>query len=143
MSQLENLVFYSIIRCFVLLCLLLFLPLSSPLSFPLLSPFPSTFISVPSPLPAHPLIYPHHLLPLFSITSSRAISVDNFSQLLFLLPSSASLSFSLLSPVLLSLLSPPLICSPGSGPAKLPVLQSDGDRVQNLITHWLTARTTC
>lgn len=47
------------------------------------------------------------------------------------------------SPVLLSLLPPPLICSPGSDPVKLPVLQSDGDRVQNLITHWLTARTTC
>lgn len=40
-------------------------------------------------------------------------------------------------------LSPPLICSLGSGPVKLPVVQSDGDRVQNLITQGLTARTTC
>lgn len=155
-SQLENLVFYSIICCFVHLAPLLFSPLSSPPSFPaVISPHMLLFFSgfcihltLPLPSPPAPPIVSLHFLHLsswlFPFESSSPITSLNLSPSPFShSPHPLLVSLSPPSPALLSLLSPPPICSPGIGPVKLPVLQSDGDRVQNLITHWLTARTTC
>lgn len=122
----------------------LFAPLVSSILFLLLSPFCfchlcshfSVFLFL------HPLLT--HSFTLFLLTSLESSPpIKLLAHLLFFHPHRFSFTLSLPSSVLLSLLPPPLICSPGSGPAKLPVLQSDGDRVQNLITHWLTARTTC
>lgn len=119
-----------------------------------------------SPLSAHPSFQRCHLSviffffscvcitltlpltpPFFFFISFRIVFSNNFSEL-----HSSSLTsplspprslFCFLPPSCPPALSPPLICSLGSGPVKLPVLQSDGDRVQNLITQRLTARTTC
>lgn len=83
--------------------------------------------------------------PLFPIVLPSLSTRLNSSLLLIFLPPfphPSSLNYIILNHPLLSS-SPPLICCLGSGPVKLPVVQSHGDRVQNLITHWQTARTTC
>lgn len=104
-----------------------YLPLCTPRSS---APFTRPLRHFFTLLLLHPSYFLLHPIPFPSSSSFLPITSLNY-------PPSP-----LLPAVLLSPLSPPLICSPGSGPVKLPVLQSDGDRVQNLITHWLTARTT-